>query len=69
MATFDQMLVRIEEINQRIHDSRLTVQEKTDLYCEAVELIRLCKKGLVAAHERVMAGRDLMESVRAEPPK
>ncbi len=53
-ATFEESLVRLEEIVKRMESGKLTLDESMALYEEGVKLSALCKGRLNLARNKVM---------------
>lgn len=59
--TYEQIIDRVEQIGRDIRDPRLGIDEITELYCEAVVLVREGKARLIGVNERVVAGLEVMK--------
>ncbi len=53
-ATFEDSLIRLEEIVKRMESGKLTLDESMALYEEGVKLSALCKSRLNLARNKVM---------------
>ncbi|MEW6726220.1 exodeoxyribonuclease VII small subunit [Desulforudis sp. 1088] len=51
--SFEEAIMRLEEIVHRLEDGRLPLEEALDLYAEGVTLARHCRSILDSAEQRV----------------
>ncbi|MFZ5898557.1 MAG: exodeoxyribonuclease VII small subunit [Bacillota bacterium] len=51
--SFEEAIIRLEEIVHRLEDGRLPLEEALDLYAEGVTLARHCRSILDNAEQRV----------------
>ena len=50
---FEAAIKRIDEISQKLEDSSLTLDESLALYEEGVSLVRVCRKKLEEAEQKI----------------
>jgi exodeoxyribonuclease VII small subunit len=66
--TFEERLGRLEEIVEKLESGEVGLDASLNLYAEGAELIKVCRKDLAAAEERIQKLTESAEGDLATEP-